>query len=212
MSLIFLQEPIVWQYLWLGFVCGYISGSVPYGLVLGQLFGLGDIRKSGSGNIGATNVLRVGGKKLAIATLLLDALKGAIPVLVAKQFGMDYAMLAGLGAIVGHLFPVWLMFKGGKGVATSLGVTLALSWQLGLVLCLIWLLVALAGKYSSLAALVAVLCAPLAALLITGSLQIEMVMAVMAVMVTAKHHANIKRLLSGTESKINLKRKETPAP
>jgi hypothetical protein len=131
MSFLLTQEPMVWPFLWLSFLIGYLSGSVPYGLILSGLMGLGDIRKAGSGNIGATNVLRVGGKKLAIATLLLDALKGAIPVLVAKEIHMDYAVLAALGAFLGHLFPIWLKFKGGKGGSDSAWYLLrffAVSW------------------------------------------------------------------------------------
>src|SRR4051812_34522746 len=113
MSLLLTQSPVAWMTVIFVFICGYLCGSVPFGLVLGRLGGLGDIRKAGSGNIGATNMLRVGGKKLAMATLLLDALKGTVPVLIAKHFHMDYAVVAAFGAFIGHLFPVWLRFRGG---------------------------------------------------------------------------------------------------
>jgi len=149
MSLLLTHTPVIWSAVLAAFLGGYLSGSVPYGLLLGKLSGLGDIRKAGSGNIGATNVLRLGGKKLAVITLLLDALKGTVPVLVARQIHLDYAVMAALGAFIGHLFPVWLRFKGGKGVAVALGITFALSWQTGLILCLIWLAVALISRYSS---------------------------------------------------------------
>ncbi len=210
MSLILTHHPIVWQLVIFTFICGYLSGSVPYGLLLGKMFGLGDIRKAGSGNIGATNVLRVGGKKLAILTLLLDGLKGAIPVLIAGRVHMDYAIVAAFGAFIGHLFPVWLRFKGGKGVAVALGISFALSWKVGLILCLIWLAVALVSKYSSLSALVAFGLSPIVAGLMTADIQIITVLFFIAVMVWAKHHGNIRRLLDGSESKINLKKASAP--
>jgi glycerol-3-phosphate acyltransferase PlsY len=188
----------------LGSAGGYLSGSVPYGLLLGKIFGLGDIRKSGSGNIGATNVLRVGGKKLAILTLLLDALKGTVPVLIAKQIDMDLAIITAIAAFIGHLFPVWLRFKGGKGVAVALGISFALSGLLGLVLCLIWLGVAVVSKYSSASALSAFALAPVVATLVTHDNRIALCMLLIAAMVWLKHRENIKRLLSGSESKIRL--------
>lgn len=186
---------------------GYLSGSVPYGLILSRLAGLGDIRHVGSGNIGATNVLRAGGKKLAIATLLLDALKAAVPVLVAKNIHMDYAVLAAIGAFLGHLFPVWLKFKGGKGVASALGIAFAFSGLLGLALVGIWLAVSVITKYSSASALTAFLVAPLVALGITGDPQVASTLALISLAVWIKHHENIRRLLNGTESKINLRKK-----
>lgn len=190
------------------FVGGYLSGSVPYGLILGKMAGLGDIRNAGSGNIGATNVLRVGGKKLGAITLLLDALKGVIPVLVAKQFHMDYAVIAALGAFIGHLFPVWLKFKGGKGVATAIGVLLALWWPVGLAIICTWLITALLTKYSSLSALVAFGAAPLLAGLLTdGNFQIIVTTLIVATVVWMRHHENIRRLIKGTEGKINLGKK-----
>lgn len=201
------QETLELPLLLTALVGGYLSGSVPFGLILSRLAGLGDIRQAGSGNIGATNVLRVGGKKLAIATLLLDALKGAIPVLVARQIHMDYAVIAALAAFCGHLFPVWLKFRGGKGVATALGISFAFYLYLGLMLIGIWLLVAVLTKYSSASALTAFLLAPLAAWHITDDVQITATMAVIALLVWVKHHENIRRLLNGTEGKINLGKK-----
>ncbi|MDP2207111.1 MAG: glycerol-3-phosphate 1-O-acyltransferase PlsY [Alphaproteobacteria bacterium] len=183
---------------------GYLSGSVPYGLILGKLAGLGDIRAAGSGNIGATNVLRLGGKKLGAATLLLDALKGAIPVLVAKQFHMDYAVIAALAAFAGHLFPVWLKFKGGKGVATALGICWALMPLLGLCLCLIWLGTAMMFRYSSLAALTAFGVSPMVTLLLSGDYQLTLTVMILAITVWIRHHQNLRRLWKGEEGKINL--------
>jgi glycerol-3-phosphate acyltransferase PlsY len=194
-------HPVVWPLIAFTFIAGYLSGSVPYGLILTRLAGLGDIRQMGSGNIGATNVLRVGGKYLAIATTLLDALKGTIPVLIAKQVHMDYGIVVGLGAFIGHLFPVWLRFKGGKGVAVALGITLALSWEVGLTLCLLWLAIFLMSQYSSLSSLTAFALSPLVAAYITGDVQLIAFLFLITVMIWAKHHANIKRLIAGTESK-----------
>ena len=180
---------------------GYLSGSVPYGLILGKLAGLGDIRAAGSGNIGATNVLRLGGKKLGTATLLLDALKAAVPVLVAKQFHMDYAVLTALAAFTGHLFPVWLKFKGGKGVATTLGIMWGLSWPVGAIACAAWLVIAAAFRYSSLAALLSVVVAAVAAWFLTDP-RAAMLLTLLVPLVWVRHHENIARLLNGTESKI----------
>lgn len=192
---------------------GYLSGSVPYGLILGKIAGLGDIRTAGSGNIGATNVLRLGGKKLGAATLLLDALKAAVPVMIARQFHMDYAVLTALGAFCGHLFPVWLKFKGGKGVATALGACWALMPLLGLCLCLIWLGTAMIFRYSSLAALTAFGTAPLVTLLIGGDYQLAVTVFILSATVWIRHHQNLRRLWRGEESKINLggKKKEEAA-
>lgn len=207
MSFFLSQNPIVWPLALVAVLGGYLSGAVPYGLILSRLAGLGDIRKAGSGNIGATNVLRVGGKKLAAVTLLLDALKGAVPVLVAKQFHMDYAVLAALGAFFGHLFPVWLKFKGGKGVATALGICFALSPLLGAALVGVWLMTAGISQYSSLSALAAFGLAPLLASRITADFQVIAVVLVISLAVWARHHENLRRLAQGTESKINLKKK-----
>jgi len=189
---------------------GYLLGSIPFGLLLTRAAGLGDIRKIGSGNIGATNVLRTGNKLLALATLLLDGAKGAAAVLIAQYWGGDVAgpdlmLAAGAGAILGHLYPVWLGFKGGKGVATSLGILLALDWRVGALACVTWLAVALIFRYSSLSALLALLFAPIYAWLLAGPR-----LAVFAIFVAAlvwwRHRENIHRLLKGEEPKIGGKK------
>ena len=185
-------------------IAGYLLGSIPFGLVLTRLAGLGDIRAIGSGNIGATNVLRTGNRALAAATLLLDGGKGAAAVLLGRHFGLEAAALAGASALVGHLFPVWLGFKGGKGVATGLGVLLAASVLTGIAACASWILTALLTRYSSLAALVAFALAPLFAWL-QGDGLTAWLAAAMAVLVYLRHHANIRRLLRGEESKIGAK-------
>ncbi|MDE1153115.1 MAG: glycerol-3-phosphate 1-O-acyltransferase PlsY [Micavibrio sp.] len=200
------------QLVLLALLGGYLSGSVPYGLILSRLAGLGDIRKSGSGNIGATNVLRVGGKKLAAVTLVLDALKGAIPVIVARQVHLDYAMLAALGAFLGHLFPVWLKFKGGKGVATALGICFGFSPLLGLAMCAVWMIVAALSQYSSASALSAFGISPLLTMLITKNMQMTVVIFFIALLVWIRHHENIRRLAKGTESKINFNKKKDAPP
>ena len=183
---------------------GYLLGSVPFGLILTRAAGLGDVRKIGSGNIGATNVLRTGNKGLAAATLLLDALKGALAVLVAQRWGVEAGIAAGFAAFLGHLFPVWLGFRGGKGVATYLGVLAAFAWQAALVFAVVWLAVAILTRYSSLSALVAAVASPLA-LHFLGLPLHAAALAVMSIIVVIKHHANISRLLAGTESKIGQK-------
>jgi glycerol-3-phosphate acyltransferase PlsY len=207
MSFLLSQTPVLWPLVLVAFFGGYLSGSVPFGLLLTRIAGIGDIRKAGSGNIGATNVLRVGGKKLAIATLLLDALKGAVPVLVALQYHMDYAVLAALGAFIGHLFPVWLKFKGGKGVATGLGICFAFSLILGLSLTGIWLLVAFTSRYSSLSALTAFGLSPILAAAITGNFQIVTTVFIIAILIWVRHRENLLRLMRNTESKISLGQK-----
>ena len=189
-----------WLYC-LGALLGYLLGSIPFGLLLTKAAGLGDIRKIGSGSIGATNVLRTGRKSLAAATLLLDGGKGAAAVLIAQHCGSDMAILAGVGAMLGHLFPVWLRFKGGKGVATGLGVLLALDWRIGLIAGAVWLLVAVVFRYSSLAALVASAVAPVAAWFI-ATRQLATVVLILAVLVWLSHRQNIRRLLTGQEPKI----------
>ena len=183
------------------FLIAYLFGSIPFGLILTRLAGLGDIRGIGSGNIGATNVLRTGNKKLAAATLLLDALKGTIPVLIAKQFGPDLEVLAGAGAVVGHIAPVWLKFRGGKGLATAIGVLWALAWPIGLLVCLTWLAIAYLSRYSSLAGIVSIAVSPLYAWG-AATPQKAQLAAFIAVLVVLRHLGNIRRLLSGTESKI----------
>ncbi|MDE2319469.1 MAG: glycerol-3-phosphate 1-O-acyltransferase PlsY [Rhodospirillales bacterium] len=185
-------------------IFGYMMGSVPYGLLLTRLAGLGDIRAIGSGNIGATNVLRTGNKKLAAATLLLDGLKGFLAVLLMKLFLHHGVLVAGLAAVLGHLFPVWLSFKGGKGVATGLGVFFGFAWPLGLVCCAVWLLAAFALRYSSLSALIAYAAAPIVALVLQGPLPAEATV-IIAALVYWKHKPNIQRLLRGEEPRIGKK-------
>jgi glycerol-3-phosphate acyltransferase PlsY len=181
---------------------GYLFGSVPFGLLLTRMAGLGDIRAIGSGNIGATNVLRTGNKGLAAATLLLDAGKGAFAVGVFRYLGPpDAALWAGLGAVIGHLFPVWLAFKGGKGIATSLGVLLAVAWPVAVTAGVVWLIVAAIGRRSSLASLAACVVAPVAAVFLAEAKVAWLVLAI-AAMVIARHHENIRRLLAGTEPRI----------
>lgn len=191
----------------LAIIGGYLLGSIPFGLVLTRMAGYGDIRNIGSGNIGATNVLRTGNKALALATLILDSSKGAIAVLVANYFfGFDVAMIAGLAALIGHLFPVWLKFKGGKGVATTLGTLLALKPFVGLAACAVWLLVALATRYSSLSALIAVAAAPAVAQYLYDDANFTALCGVIATLVWIKHRANIQRLVKGEEPKIGKKK------
>jgi len=183
-------------------ILGYLCGSVPFGLFLTRAAGLGDIRNIGSGNIGATNVLRTGNRWLAAATLVLDAAKAALPVLVARYFwGEDAAMLAAIGAFLGHCFPVWLGFKGGKGVAVMIGSLLALSWPVGLIFCAVWLVIAFAQKMSSLAALTAAATAPIFAYVIVNE-WLAGAVAVLSILLFIQHRENIARLLAGTEPKI----------
>ena len=183
---------------------GYLAGSIPFGLILTRLAGLGDIRAIGSGNIGATNVLRTGNKGLAAATLLLDALKGFVPVFIATWFGLEAALAAGLGAFVGHLYPIWLGFKGGKGVATFAGISLGYSWAVLLPFAITWLLTAYLTRYSSLAALVAVAVTTLT-LLLLGQFALSGLYVVLTGLVFIKHRDNIARLRQGTESRIEHK-------
>jgi glycerol-3-phosphate acyltransferase PlsY len=184
---------------------GYLLGSIPFGLLLTRMAGLGDVRKIGSGNIGATNVLRTGNKKLAAATLLLDALKAAVAVwIVAYLFGEEASILAGFAAFIGHLFPVWIGFKGGKGVATYIGTLLGLAPIMMVLFAIVWLAVAFTTRYSSLSALVAMLVIPVA-LWILGPEKVALVIAVMTVISFWKHRENIVRLVAGTESKIGAK-------
>ena len=182
-------------------VGGYLIGSIPFGLLLTKAAGLGDIRQVGSGNIGATNVLRTGRKGLAAATLILDGLKGAVAVLVARQFLGDQDLVVGTAAVLGHLFPVWLGFRGGKGVATGLGVLLAAAWPVGLACCAVWLVAAKILKMSSAAALTAFAAAPLFALVLSSADHALMALLI-AILVFWRHEANIRRLLAGTEPRI----------
>lgn len=196
--------PAALPYLLVALAIGYLFGSFPSGLVITRLVGLGDVRRIGSGNIGATNVLRTGRKGLAALTLLIDALKGTAVVLLAGRYGQEYAAVAGLGAFLGHLFPVWLGFKGGKGVATYLGVLLALAWPGALVFAVVWLLVAFISRYSSLAALMAAVCVPIA-LYVMGYTPVALLFLLMSVLVFFSHRANIGRLIQGSESRIGAK-------
>ncbi|MCO6390348.1 glycerol-3-phosphate 1-O-acyltransferase PlsY [Aliihoeflea aestuarii] len=183
---------------------GYLLGSIPFGLLLTRVAGLGDVRSIGSGNIGATNVLRTGNRKLAAATLLLDALKGTVAVVVANQYGVGLGIIAGFGAFLGHLFPVWLGFKGGKGVATYLGILLAVSGLASLVFAIIWVATAYLTRFSSLSALIACVAVPIT-LLLLGFGDAAIAFSIMSLIVFAKHRANISRLIAGTESRIGSK-------
>ena len=183
----------------------YLLGSIPFGMVLARLMGLGDLRSLGSGNIGATNVLRTGSKKAAFATLILDGAKGAVAVLVAGAvLGPDAAQVAGLAAFLGHLFPVWLRFRGGKGVATFIGVTLALAWPVGLSICGIWLLVFAGTRISSLSALAAAGMSVFITFLL-GALHIALLMLLLTLLIFIKHRANITRLRAGVEPNFGAK-------
>ena len=183
----------------------YLLGAVPFGIVMARAFGLGDLRKIGSGNIGATNVLRTGSKPAALLTLILDAGKGAAAVLAARWLvGPDAAQLAGLAAFAGHCFPIWLRMKGGKGVATFLGTVLALAWPVGLAACATWLAAALLGRISSAAALAAAALAPVWAVLL-GRGELTLMLVLMGALIWTRHAPNIARLRAGTEPRIGAK-------
>lgn len=188
----------------LAILFGYLLGSIPFGVVMARLGGLGDLRKIGSGNIGATNVLRTGNKGLAALTLILDALKGTAAVVIAGFWGPDLALLAGLSAFLGHIYPVWLGFLGGKGVATYLGVLAPVAWPAALAFAAAWLIVAAVTRYSSLAALVATVAAPLT-LFWLGYVDGAVLFGLMTLVIYFKHAQNIARLLKGTESRIGSK-------
>ena len=189
-------------------LAAYLLGSVPFGLVWSKVFGLGDLRKIGSGNIGATNVLRTGNKPAAFLTLVCDSGKAAAAVLTARaMIGNDAGQVAGLFAVLGHLYPVWLSFKGGKGVATFLGGLLGLSFPVGIAACGIWLVTALISRISSLSALVSAALAPLAAYLL-GYPQLIALLVILAALIWFKHSTNISRILAGTESRIGSKKKD----
>lgn len=200
-----MPDPINWALSWPFFmaalVFGYLLGSIPFGYLLTRFAGLGDVRKIGSGNIGATNVLRTGSKKLAAMTVLGDGLKGTVAVLIAFRFGIDAAVFAGLGAFLGHLFPVWLKFKGGKGVATFIGITLGLYWPSALVFAVCWLIIAFVTRYSSLSALISSIIVIIFTAFM-GRWQFAELYVVLTVLLWIKHHQNIGRLLKGTESRI----------
>ena len=192
-------SPAVVLLLWA--VVGYLIGSVPFGVLVTRAMGLGDLRSIGSGNIGATNVLRTGNKGAAAATLLLDGGKGAVAVLLARAFAAEDAVqVAALAAFAGHCFPVWLGFRGGKGVATFLGVLLALAWPLGLAACATWLVTAVVLRISSLSALVAAALVPVLALWLAPGAAALCV--ALAALIFWRHRANIRRLLAGTEPRI----------
>jgi acyl phosphate:glycerol-3-phosphate acyltransferase len=186
-------------------VIGYLLGSIPWGLVLSRLAGHGDIRRIGSGNIGATNVLRSGSKGLAALTLLLDTAKGMLAVAIGQSWGEAAALSAAGAAVLGHMFPFWLGFRGGKGVATALGVVAVLAWPVALAAGLVWLAVALLCRYSSLAALVAVAAAAGLTAAIADK-RLAVVVIGLAVLVFLRHHANIRRLISGRESRISFRK------
>jgi glycerol-3-phosphate acyltransferase PlsY len=194
-----------WGALALALSFGYLLGSIPFGLVLTKLAGLGDIRAIGSGNIGATNVLRTGRKGLALATLVLDGGKGAVAVLAALAFAdRETALIAGLASVLGHNFPVWLRFRGGKGVATSLGALIAAAWPVGVGACLTWLAVAAAFRFSSLAALAALGLAPLYAYLVGDAPAAALALG-LGLFSIVRHRENIRRLLRGEEPRIGKK-------
>jgi glycerol-3-phosphate acyltransferase PlsY len=191
---------------------GYLLGSIPFGVILTRLAGAGDVRSIGSGNIGATNVLRTGRKGLAAATLVGDALKGTIAALAPVALEGPYLpLIAGFGAFIGHLFPVWLRFKGGKGVATYLGVLAALAWPVAIVFAVLWLAIAALSRYSSLAALLASAATPVA-LAINGQRPQAALFALLTVILWLRHRENIARLMSGAEGKIGSKASAPPGP
>lgn len=187
----------------LALLIGYALGSIPFGLILTRVFGAGDIRQIGSGNIGATNVLRTGRKGLAAGTLLLDALKGAVPVLIARAISPELAIYGAVGAFLGHLYPVWLGFKGGKGLATLLGVAFALDWRLGVVYAVVWLGAFAATRISSVGGMLTAVSLPIAAFVL--NLPYWAALAAIALLVLWKHKENIGRLMAGTEPKVGQK-------
>ncbi|MDH3195237.1 MAG: glycerol-3-phosphate 1-O-acyltransferase PlsY [Hyphomicrobiales bacterium] len=203
-----MPDPISWSlagpYFMAALIFGYLAGSIPFGLIMTRLFRLGDLRQVGSGNIGATNVLRTGNKLAAILTLFGDGLKGTAAVLLAARWGPDTAVIAGLGAFLGHCFPVWLKFRGGKGVATFLGILLALHWPTMILTALIWLATAAISRYSSLSALIASAAAPLI-LYAWGHVQFAELCFLLSIILWFRHKSNIQRLISGKESRIGAK-------
>jgi acyl phosphate:glycerol-3-phosphate acyltransferase len=188
---------------------GYLLGSIPFGVLLTRAAGAGDLRTIGSGNIGATNVLRTGRKGLAALTLILDAAKGAVAVLIARALGPDLGLVAGLAAFMGHCYPLWLGFRGGKGVATYLGIILALAWPVGLAYAALWIAALALFRMSSLAGLIAAAGTPVIAA-ITGGFELAILCLALSLIVGWKHRANIARLRSGTEPRVG--RSEARAP
>jgi glycerol-3-phosphate acyltransferase PlsY len=200
-----LGGPVYWLPFIAGFVVAYLIGSIPFGVILARAGGAGDLRQIGSGNIGATNVLRTGRRGLALATLILDALKGALPVWLAYRFlGPDMAVVAGLGAVVGHCFPVWLKFQGGKGVATAAGVVLTLTPLVGLIALALFVVIAGLSRYVSLASILGTIAAAPVAFWL-GHVQASQLYLALAVLIVLKHAPNIRRLLTGTELKFGTK-------
>lgn len=203
-----MPDMTAWQtalpFLFAALLFGYLLGSIPFGFILTRMAGGGDLRSIGSGNIGATNVLRTGRKALAALTLLLDALKGTAAVLLAGHYGQNFAIAAGFGAFLGHLFPVWLGFRGGKGVATYLGVLIGIALPGALVFAVVWLGTAFLTRYSSLAALVAAVCVPIALFLLGHFLPAQLFL-ILSLIVFIRHRANIARLIEGSESRIGAK-------
>ncbi len=208
-----MPDPIVWSLAWPYFLAawffGYIIGSTPFGLLLARMAGYGDVRDIGSNSIGATNVLRTGNKKIAFLTLLFDVLKGSVPVVIAAEWGPDQAILAGFGAFIGHLFPFWLKFKGGKGIATYIGVLFAFCWLSAtlwpmIAFAITWLGMAAIFRISSLAGITAMIVTPIATWWL-GLVQESELMALLSIISILKHHENIARLLKGTESRIGSK-------
>ena len=184
---------------------GYLLGSIPFGLLLTRLAGYGDVRQIGSGNIGATNVLRTGSKGLAALTLLLDLAKGAAAALIGAQWGVEAMLAAAAAVIAGHIFPVWLGFRGGKGLATALGVVIVIAWQVAALGLAVWLGVLLLTRYSSLAGLVATVAAVVYAGITVGPARAALIAAI-ALVIILKHHENIRRLIAGTESRVTFKK------
>ncbi|RMB27497.1 acyl-phosphate glycerol-3-phosphate acyltransferase [Sphingomonas sp. PP-F2F-G114-C0414] len=203
-----MQTEILWVAPTLSLVLSYLLGSIPFGVILTRLGGAGDLRTIGSGNIGATNVLRTGRKGLAAATLLLDMAKGAVAVLLVAHLFPGNALLAAAGAFIGHCYPVWLKFKGGKGVATLMGIVVALHWPLGLVYAVVWLGLLAGLRISSVAGMAAALSAPFAAALF-GRFDLVLLLLALALIVLWKHRENIERLFSGTEPRIGSNRQKS---
>ena len=201
-----MQTEILWVAPTLSLVLSYLLGSIPFGVILTRLGGAGDLRTIGSGNIGATNVLRTGRKGLAAATLLLDMAKGAVAVLLVAHLFPGNALLAAAGAFIGHCYPVWLKFKGGKGVATLMGIVVALYWPLGLVYAVVWLGLLAGLRISSVAGMAAALSAPFAAALF-GRFDLVLLLLALALIVLWKHRENVERLFSGTEPRVGSSRK-----
>ncbi len=203
-----MQTEILWVAPTLSLVLSYLLGSIPFGVIITRLGGAGDLRTIGSGNIGATNVLRTGRKGLAAATLLLDMAKGAVAVLLVAHLFPGNALLAAAGAFIGHCYPVWLKFKGGKGVATLMGIVVALHWPLGLVYAVVWLGLLAGLRISSVAGMAAALSAPFAAALF-GRFDLVLLLLALALIVLWKHRENVERLFSGTEPRIGSNRQKS---